>query len=249
MHAIEPSRNLAARAGRWSAQHRKLAIWGWIGLVLVVFALGNAAKTETQEQAESGVGESGRASTAVRAGFPKHVTEEVLIQSRRLPASAPSFRAVVEDLERRLAATPYTRAFESPYAAGNQARISHDGRSALLRFQIVGKESEAKDRVGPTLKATSAAQAAHPQFNVDQFGEASAEKELTDVISKDFQRALGTSLPITLVILLITFGALVAASIPILLALTAVLATLGIVALLSHISPVDSSINEVILLI
>src|SRR5437762_14361764 len=134
--------NLAARAGRWSAQHRKLAIWGWIGLVLVVFALGSAAKTETQEQAESGVGESGRASTAVRAGFPKHVTEEILIQSRRLPASAPSFRAVVEDVERRLTATPYTRAFESPYAAGNQARISHDGRSALLRFQIVGKESQ-----------------------------------------------------------------------------------------------------------
>ena len=61
MHTIERSRNLAARAGMWSAQHRKLAIWGWIGLVLVVFALGNAAKTDTQEQAESGVGESGRA--------------------------------------------------------------------------------------------------------------------------------------------------------------------------------------------
>src|SRR5437660_2621232 len=193
MHAIERSRNLAARAGMWSAQHRKIAIWGWIGLVLVVFALGNAAKTETQEQAESGVGESGRASTAVRAGFPKHVTEEVLIQSRRVPASDPSFRAVVEDVERRLAATPYTRGFESPYAAGNEARISRDGRSALLRFQIVGKESQAKDRVGATLKATSAAQAAHPDFTVAQMGEASIEKQITDVISKDFKRALVTS--------------------------------------------------------
>ena len=58
-----------------------------------------------------------------------------------------------------------------------------------------------------------------------------------------------TSLPITLVILLIAFGALVAASVPIILALTAVLATIGLVGVLSHVSPVDSSINEVILLI
>jgi uncharacterized membrane protein YdfJ with MMPL/SSD domain len=241
--------NLAARAGRWSAQHRKLAIWGWIGLVFLVFVIGNAATTVNREQAQSGVGESGRASTTVNGAFPQHVTEEVLIQSKRVPASDPSFRAVVRDVQRRLAATPYTRAFESPYEAGNQARISRDGRSALLRFQIAGKESQVKDRVGATLKATSDAQAAHPDFAVAQMGEASVEKQISDVISKDFKRALVTSLPITLIILLITFGAVVAALIPLLLALTAVLGTIGIVALISHVSPVDQSINEVILLI
>ena len=243
------SRNLAARAGRWSAQHRKIAIWGWLGCVLVVFMIGGAAKTMTQENSQSGVGESGRASVAVRDAFPKHVSEEVLIYSASVRATDPSFRAVVTDLQRRLAAAPYTRAFESPYVAANRARISPDGHSALLRFEIAGKESEAKDRVDPTLRATSAAQAAHPDFTVAQFGEASAEKQIADVISKDFQRALFTSLPITLVILLITFGAVVAASIPLLLALTAVMGTIGIVALISHASPVDQSINEVILLI
>jgi RND superfamily putative drug exporter len=103
--------------------------------------------------------------------------------------------------------------------------------------------------VGPTLAATSAAQAAHPDFTVAQFGEASAEKEISDVISNDFKRALVTSLPITLIILLITFGAVVAALLPLLLALTAVLGTIGIVALISNVSAVDQSINEVILLI
>src|SRR5207244_1543631 len=132
------------------------------------------------------------------------------------------FRAVVEDVHRRLAAVPYTRGFESPYAPGNQARITHDGRSVLLRFQIAGKESQVKDRVDATLAATSAAQAAHPAFTVAQMGEASIEKQISDVISEDFKRALSTSLPITLIILLITFGAVVAALIPLLLALTAV---------------------------
>ncbi len=249
VQVVGQTRNLAARAGRWSAQHRKLAIWGWIGLVFLLFVIGNAAGTVDQEQAQSGVGESGRASAAVNRAFPKHVTEEVLIQSKSVRATDPSFRAVVRDVQRRLAATPYTRAFESPYEVGNQARISRDGRSALLRFQIAGKESQVKDRVGVTLKATSAAQAAHPDFTVAQMGEASIEKQISNVISEDFKRALVTSLPITLIILLITFGAVVAAFIPLLLALTAVLGTIGIVALVSHVSPVDQSINEVILLI
>jgi RND superfamily putative drug exporter len=249
MHVEAKSRNLAARAGRWSAQHRKIAIWGWLGTVFVVFALGNAAHTVTQENSQNGVGQSGRASVAIRAAFPKHVTEEVLIHSASVRAFDPAFQAVVADVQRRLAAAPYTQQFESPYAPANRARISADGHSALLRFQIAGKESQAKDRVGATLTATAAAQAAHPEFSIAQFGEASAEKQITDVISSDFKRALYTSLPITLIILLITFGALVAAMIPLLLALTAVLGTIGIIALFSHLSPVDQSINEVILLI
>ena len=62
---VGESGNLAARAGRWSAQHRKLAIWGWLGLVVLVFAIGSGAGTVTQENAQSGVGESGRASATI----------------------------------------------------------------------------------------------------------------------------------------------------------------------------------------
>src|SRR5205807_1634603 len=89
----------------------------------------------------------------------------------------------------------------------------------------------------------------NPKFTVEQVGDASINKQLNDSINKDFSRAFATSLPITLVILLIAFGALVAAAVPILLALTAVLATIGLVAVTSQYSPVDSSINEVLLLI
>ena len=134
MHAVDRTRNLAARAGRWSAEHRKLAIWGWLGFVFAAFALGNAATVKIQENAQSGVGESGRASAAIDKSFPKHATEEILVRNASLPATAPAFRAVVADVQRRLAAVPYTKAFESPYAAGNQARISADGHSAPASF-------------------------------------------------------------------------------------------------------------------
>src|SRR5947209_14572518 len=243
------TRALAARAGRWSGQHRKKAIWGWLAFALVAFMIGGALGTKTQTNAQSGVGESGRAARTLDGAFPKHQVEQVLIQSNRATATDPAFRAAVGDVHRRLSAVPYTKAFESPYTSGNAGQISADGHSALLRFEIAGDENQASNRVGATLKATAAAQAANPKFTVEQVGDASINKQLNDSINKDFSRAFVTSLPITLVILLIAFGALVAASLPILLALTAVLATIGLVAVTSQFAPVDSSINEVILLI
>ena len=241
--------SLAARAGRWSAQHRKKAIWGWLAFALIAFMIGGAIGTKTQTNAQSGVGESGRAARTVDNAFPKHQVEEILVQSDSATASERSFRAVVGDVQRRLSAVPYTNAFESPYKPANAGQISADGHSALLRFEIAGDQDQASNRVGATLKATAAAQAANPNFTVEQVGDASINKQLNDSINKDFSRAFVTSLPITLAILLIAFGALVAASLPILLAMTAVLATIGLVAVTSQFAPVDSSINEVILLI
>jgi uncharacterized membrane protein YdfJ with MMPL/SSD domain len=241
--------NLAARMGRWSAQHRKKAIWGWLVLVFLAFAIGGAVGTKTQDAAQSGVGESGSAERTIDNAFPKHQVEQVLIQSESSTATDPSFRGVVNSTQRRLEAVPYTQAFESPYAPGNAGQISADGHSALIRFEIAGDDTQAQDRVGAALDATSAAQAANPDFAVEEVGDASVAKQLNDSISSDFKQAFVTSLPITLLILLIAFGALVAAAVPLILALTAVLATIGIIAILSHISPVDQSINEVILLI
>jgi uncharacterized membrane protein YdfJ with MMPL/SSD domain len=241
--------NVAARMGRWSAQHRKKAIWGWLVLVFLAFAIGGAVGTKTQDAAQSGVGESGSAERTIDNAFPKHQVEQVLIQSDSSTATDPSFRGVVNSTQRRLEAVPYTQAFESPYAPGNSGQVSADGHSALIRFEIAGDDTQAQDRVGAALDAASAAQAASPGFAVEEVGDASIAKQLNDSISSDFKRAFVTSLPITLLILLIAFGALVAAAVPLILALTAVLATIGIIAILSHISPVDQSINEVILLI
>src|SRR5947209_10268279 len=151
---------LAARAGRWSAQHRKKAIWGWLAFALVAFMLGGALGTKTQTNAQSGVGESGQAARTIDNAFPKHQVEQVLVQSNHATAHDPSFAAVVASVQRHLAAVPYTRAFESPYTPGNAGQISADGHSALLRFEITGDETQAAKRVGATLKATAAVQAA-----------------------------------------------------------------------------------------
>jgi uncharacterized membrane protein YdfJ with MMPL/SSD domain len=243
-------RGIAARAGVWSAQHRKLAIWGWLAFVLLALFIGGAVGTRTLEHTEGSVGESGRADQTIADAAPEYAQEMVLIESSGATAADPAFRATVADAQRRLKAVPDTQNFESPLDPTHANQISGDGRAALLRYQIAGKDSEVTDRVKPALAAVSAAQQAHPGFTLGEFGDASTTEQINKVVNDDFGKALKTSLPVTLIILLIAFGALVAAGVPILLALTAVAATIGIMGPLSHvIGGVDSSINEVILLI
>ncbi|MGE5235064.1 MAG: MMPL family transporter [Acidobacteriota bacterium] len=234
----------------WSAQHRKIAIWGWIAFVVIAFMIGGAVGTKTLEPSQGSVGESGRADRTIADAAPEYAQEMVLIQSARATAADPAFRAAVVDVQRRLAGVPHTQNFQSPLNPAHANQISADGRSALLRYQIAGKVSQVTDRVKPAVAAVAAAQRAHPGFTLGEFGDASTQQQIDKVVSDDFGKALKTSLPVTLIILLVAFGALVAAGIPLLLAITAVMATIGIMGPLSHvIGGVDNSINEVILLI
>ena len=138
---------------------------------------------------------------------------------------------------------------KSPLDVGNDGQVSQDGRSAVVTFEIKGDIDQAEDRVDAPLAAVAAAQKANPEVRIEQFGDASATKALTKSFEDDFRRAETLSLPITLAVLLIAFGALVAAGLPLLLAFTAVLATLGLVAPVSQLFPVDQAISSVILLI
>ena len=77
-----PSRNFAARAGRWSARHRKIAIFGWLAFVAAAAIGGGAAGLNTFVWQENGPGEAGRADKAMFDHFPRHAEETVLVQSR-----------------------------------------------------------------------------------------------------------------------------------------------------------------------
>jgi multidrug efflux pump subunit AcrB len=120
---------------------------------------------------------------------------------------------------------------------------------ALVTFKVPGEDDVAKARVDASLAATAAAQKAHPGVRVEQFGDASADKALSKSFDDDFKKAEFLSLPITLVILIVAFGALVAAGLPLLLGLTAVMGTVGLLGPVSQIVPLDESISSVVLLI
>ena len=82
MSSTQRSNNLAARMGRWSAQHRKKAIFGWLAFAVALFAISITSPMKTIIAETSGPGESGRADTILYNDFKQPAGEEVLIQSR-----------------------------------------------------------------------------------------------------------------------------------------------------------------------
>ena len=152
-------------------------------------------------------------------------------------------------MTRRLSALRTVQNVRSPLRAANRGEISRDRHSVLIGFQITGASTSADKRVGASLAATAAAQRAHPSLRIEQAGDASSVKALNKSFSDDFAKARTLSLPITLLILVVAFGALVAAGIPVLLAATGVAATLGLVGLVSQLAAVDQVVSETVLLI
>jgi RND superfamily putative drug exporter len=241
--------NLTGRIGRWSANHRKLAIFGWLAFVVAAFFVGSSVIGAKQATEYTGQGESGRALEILDESFKQPAAETVLVQSDSLQADAPAFvaatRAVVGALERQAAVMN----IRSPLDAENASQISKDARSALVEFEIRGDAELAVDKIDPILVAIADAQAAHPDVFIGSFGDASTDQELEGAFMDDLKKAGLYSIPITLVILIVVFGALVAAGIPLLLALTAVLATFGLWAIPSQVWPSDESLYAMVLLI
>ncbi|HUC00260.1 MAG TPA: MMPL family transporter [Solirubrobacterales bacterium] len=244
---MQPKTNIAARAARWSATHRKLAIFGWLAFVVVSVFVGGAVGQRELTDAEAVSGQSGKAEVALEGAKLNPNSEVVLIQSKEMEASDPEFEAAVADTTSRLQALSSVTEVSSPADGGGQ--VSADGHSALIEFRIPGDKEQAETKVDASLAATAAAQRANPDLRIEQFGDASASKAISSVFDEDLSKAETTSLPITLIILLLAFGALVAAFVPLLIGFSSVIATLGLLALPSQLVPMDPNVSAVVVLV
>ena len=242
-------RNLAAQMGRWSAAHWKTATFGWLAFVVVAFGLGGLVGMKTIDPNASGPGESGRVDRILDAGFQQPAGESILIESSSLRASDPAFTTAIEDVIAGISKLEAVQNVRSPLDPANAGQIAKDGHAALVEFEIRGDADNAVEKIAPVLDRVAEAQRAHPQLFIGEFGDASAVNAVETAFADDLAKAGLLSLPITLVILVIAFGALVAAGIPLLLALTAVFATFGLIALPSHFLPVAQQAPALVLLI
>ena len=245
---MTPKRNLAARMARWSAHHRKIAIFGWLALVVALFAISIVSPLKTIVFETSGPGESGRADTILYEDFKQPGGESVLIQHPTLEATSPAFKAVVASVIGGVSGLDAVAKVESPLDPENGGQISADKHSVLVPIEIRGPSEDAADKVEPIVARVKEIQKAHPEFFVGSFGE-STGKAIEKDFYNDLKKAGLFSVPLTLLILLVAFGALVAAGVPLLLGLTAALATLGLVALISKALPMSDAVGAIILLI
>jgi RND superfamily putative drug exporter len=236
--------------GAWSARHRRIAVLGWLGLVIAAVLVGQAAHMKMLTGADSRTGESAKAQRITDGtGQPTQAQESVLVQSRQHTVTEPAFRSVVANVADAVRAQPHVHSLQSPFDARVRGVISRDGHSALVQFQLDGTSQQTMTRIKAPLAAIADVQKRNPSFRIEEFGDASFAKAADESAGKDFHRAEILSIPVTVIILLLAFGAFVAAVLPVILALTAVIAAFGLVMLTSHVFPIDQSAFSVMLLI
>ncbi len=240
------------RIAGWSARHRKTAVLGWLLLVAAVFVGGHLLPASNVQSYD--IGQSGQAEqTLHRLNVTSPPAESVLIQARgpgRTFVSDPQLRQAARQVVAALRARPGSAdGIRSPLGPGGRSLISADGRSALVTFTIPGNPDHEDQTVAGDLHAVAAVQARHPDLLVKEARDASGDRAINGLVDSDFRRAEATSVPITLILLLAVFGALIAAGIPLLLAATSVVTAISLLAIPGHWLPVGQATSEVVLLI
>jgi RND superfamily putative drug exporter len=176
-------------------------------------------------------------------------SESVLVQGRSASqtyGNDPEIHEAVRQVVAALRALPKAAAdVQSPLSRPGLV----SGRSALVTFNVAGAPGNDDQAVVPAMNAVAAIQAHHPGLKIEEAGDASLDRATGSITSQDFRKAEVTSIPVSLVLLLVVFGALIAAGIPLLLAGTAVISAISLLAIPSHWLPIDSTTSSIVLLV
>jgi len=256
LHSLRPSSPpsgpprgpLVERVAGWSARHRKTAVFGWLLLVVAAVMIGQQLGTKNLTSYDPG--QAGQAERVLNQPVVQQpASESVLIQGRSPGqgyAHDPEIRQAVRQVVAALRAVPHSAAsIRSPLTTPGLV----SGRSALVTFDVAGDPGHDDQAVVPALTAVAAVAARHPGLRIEEAGGASLDRATSGITSHDFRQAEVTSIPVSLVLLLIVFGALIAAGIPLLLAGTAVISAISLLAIPSRWLPIGSTTSSIVLLV
>jgi RND superfamily putative drug exporter len=236
--------SLSVRVARWSARHPWRAIVGWLVFVALCLGVGSAVGTNSAKTADYRVGEAGRAEAlAAEAHLERRAAEQVLISSRSGGAlDQGAARAAADDLTERMRRLPEVASVADPL-------LSEDRRVLMVEVALKGEERDAKDKVDALVAQTSAVQKEHPGLLLEETGSPSVSKGVDKQRSDDLALSEAITLPVTLLTLMVVFGSVTMAGVPLLLALSSIAAAVGLSMVVSHVSPDAGVGTNVILMI
>lgn len=175
--------------------------------------------------------------------------ESVLVQGRlagQTYGQDPEIRAAVRQVVAALRARPdAATGIASPLTRAGLV----SGRSALVTFDVAGSPGNDDQAVVPAMNAVAAIAARHPGLTIEEAGDASLDRATGSITNQDFRKAEITSIPVSLVLLLVVFGALIAAGIPLLLAGTAVVSAISLLAIPGRWLPIGNTTSSIVLLV
>ena len=230
---------ITRRSAAASARRPKTVIALWLLLVIAFVTAGAMTGTKSLTGADAGVGESAKADQQLAAaGLRDPAVESVLIRS----ASEQTTAATASDLARRAAKLPEVASVRDDLTQAG-------GRTTLVQVSLRGDPNDAGEHVDGLAAALEEVRGAHPGVRVQAAGPGTTDQAIGEVVSRDLRTAELISLPVTLLILFLAFGALVAASVPLLLGLTSVIAAMGGLGLVSQIAPIDEATSSLVVLL
>ncbi|MEV2235598.1 MMPL family transporter [Streptomyces phaeochromogenes] len=237
--------SFTVRMARWSALHPWRAIIGWLVFVVLCLGLGSAVGVNSAKTADYRVGEAGRAEAIAAEGqLERRSIEQVLISARPgaldEAAEKTAVEAAAKDLTARFERLPEVESVAEPVLSG-------DGGILLVEAALKGEERDAKDKVDALVAQTDAVQKASPGLLLEETGSPSISKGVDKQRGEDLALSEAITLPVTLITLLIVFGSVTMAGVPLLLALSSIAAAVGLSMVVSHISP-DTGIGTNLIL-
>jgi RND superfamily putative drug exporter len=220
--------------------HPWRAILAWLVFVLVAVGLAIAVPTQEPTDADYRLGESGRADAMIHdGGLESPTTENVLITARGASAlDEQAAESAAADLRREMAVVEGVEQVSQP-------QWSPDRSALLMEIQLARDHDEVQGLVDVTREV----QEHQPDLVIRQAGDITIDESIDERVAEDLSAAEVVSVPVTLVLMLLAFGALIAAGIPVLLAATSVAATMGIMAPLSYLVPAEPTVGSMIVLI
>jgi RND superfamily putative drug exporter len=237
---------------RWSAHHR----WTVLGVTFLVLAAAVFASHSLEvqlQQGEGDIGESAEAFTILREKFPRgnEAIEQLLISHANLSVTDADYQAVAERLFDDLLALPQIKSVSSVYDSGAPGHVSADGHVLRTDVAIDRRVALGEHRADAILEAVADARDANSDagYSIAIAGNLTTNREVSELIDEDFGQIMIVSLSLGLIILLLAFRALIAASIPLLLAVGAITIANGLAAVISQSYALNETYSEMILLL
>jgi len=225
------------RLGRYTATHLRAVLAGWL---LVAAALGFFAPRVETALSGAGWETTGSQSVKARQLIDKHFQGldsyalTVVVRSTRTNAADPSFRSVVARVVRKLRADSAVSTVVPP-APG--VSISPDGHAAIVQAGAARSSNEmvaAADRLKGKLASLSTA-----TVQVRLTGAAGMWSDFNAANRQAMLKSEVISWPVTLGILLVAFGSLVAAGLPLMLTMVGLMAAAGMLYLGTVVMPIS----------
>jgi putative drug exporter of the RND superfamily len=216
------------------AHHAWRTVAFWAGAIVVAFVLVGAVLGDklTSEGNVTNDADSLRANNLQSKRFPQRegFDELVIVRSQALRVDDDLFRARVTQLAAAVGATGATDSVRSPYTNGDRRLLSPDRNAAVIPISLAEPGEDHVERVMEVVERFDG----RAGFEVAITGEFTFDRDLGEVVDRDLQNGeLRLGLPAALIVLVIVFGALVAAVLPLLLAIVSIAVALGLTALVA----------------